>query len=300
VAVPTTGGALGLGWRAATESAWLAPVGMLVAVSRGALVLPAMAFAWALLAKGALAGLLRDGLGPGPALLGALEAARTPRFLATFTGLWAAGALLAAALRVAYLAGALPTLGGALAGARQPPPAFAAGVAFGLPRLAGTAVLAFALDLVGAGLAATAVLGAALVSLHARALATPVLAAAVVAAALTAAVTLPFALSAVGDAALARTALRGDAPARALTLAAGRFLARPGAFLLATLAVGLFGLALSGSLQSLASLATGFAQGSSAWLLAGPQLVVALASALIAAWVDLWRLAALAALACHE
>ncbi len=289
--------ALGLGWRAAAESAWLAPVGMIVALARSALALPAWAFAGAVVLRGAAFGLRRhpglDGL-----VRGGIEAVTSPRFVATFAGLWLAATLLSAAIRVAFLAGALPTLGRTLSGERDAPPAFATGVAFRFPRLAGTAVLVFLVELAGGVFAWTVYLGTFLVTARAASLSRPVLSALVVAAALVAALLVPFALSTLGDAALARAALRDDGPGRAVARAALRFVERPGAFLLAALAVASFGLLVTGSMQAVASLATGLARARGGWLALGPELMVTALATLLAAWVELWRLGTLAVLAC--
>lgn len=294
---PSTRAALGLGWRAATESAWLAPVGMIVALARSALALPAWAFAGAIALRGAVSGLRRHPSVDG-ALLGGIEALTSPRMAATFAGLWLAAALLSAAVRIAYLAGALPTLGRTLSGEPDAPPAFATGLAFRFPRLAGTAVLVFLVELSGGLFAWTVYLGTFLVTTRAGSLSRPVLSALIVAAALVAAIFVPFALSTLGDAALARAALREDGPVRALVRAAGRLAARPGAFLLAALAVAFFGLLLTGSMQAVASLATGLARVRGGWLALGPELMVAALATLLAAWVELWRLGTLAVLAC--
>jgi hypothetical protein len=297
VEAPSTRAALGLGWRAAAESAWLAPVGMIVALARSALALPAWAFAGAIALRGAAFGLRRH---PSPegALLGGFEALSSPRFAATFAGLWLAATLLSAALRVAYLAGALPTLGRTLSGDRDAPPAFATGFAFRFPRLAGTAVLVFLVELAGGLFAWTVYLGTFLVSSRAESLSSPVLAALVVSLALVAAIFVPFALSTLGDAALARAALRNDGPARAVARAAGRLAERPGAFLLAALAVAFFGLLVAGSIQAFASVATSLAGARGGWLALGPELMVTALATLLAAWVELWRLGTLAVLAC--
>ncbi|HEY6105928.1 MAG TPA: hypothetical protein VIV59_08095, partial [Anaeromyxobacteraceae bacterium] len=124
--------------------------------------------------------------------------------------------------------------------------------------------------------------------------------AAVVAAALACAVAVPLLLAAVADAALGRAALRGEDPGRALGRAALRVVRRPAAFLLAGLAVALFGALAAGAIKGVASAATGFARASTAWLLLGPDLVVAVTAALVAAWVELWRLGAVAMLACGD
>ncbi len=300
MAAPTIRAALGAGWRATAHNAWLAPVGMVVGLARSAIVVPAAGFALWLLVKGAAAGVARHGPLPGAVLGGALRVATTPRFAAVLAGLWLAAALLGAALRVAYLAGALPTLGCTLSGAVDAPPAFAAGIAWRFPRLAGTAILVFFLELAGTGFALTGYLGAFLVTLRAASEGVSPMVAALVAAALTLAVLVPFALSAVGDAALARAALRDETPARAVASAFGRFLRRPAAFLVASLLVALFGFMVTGSLQAVANLATGFARGRGALLLLGPELMVVVVVALLGALFELWRLGTLAVLACVD
>jgi hypothetical protein len=231
---------------------------------------------------------------------GVLAAILRPRVAAILIGLWLAGLLLSAALRVAYLAGALPTLGHALAGERHPPPAFAAGVAYGMPRLVGTGLLAWLLDLAGAAFAAAVLLGAVLVGVHPPGPRAAPFAALVVAAVVTLSLLVPFALSTLGDAALARSALRAEPPLRALARAADRFLSRPATFLLAALAAAFAGWVLVGSAQATANVAMGGARGSPGWILLGPQILTFALSALLASLADLWRLGALATLACWE
>jgi len=299
VAVPNVRASLAAGWRAAAASIWLAPVGMLVAVLCSGLALPARLFGAAVAARGALGGLAHDGPTPAAAAAGALEALLRPRIAALLLGLWAAGLLLSAALRVAYLAGALPTLGHALAGTRPPPPAFATGLAYGTPRLAGTGFLVFLLDLAGTGFAATVLLGAILVSSHAHRLG-PIPAALAVAAAVTLWLLLSFALSTLGDAALARSALRDEPPFQALASAAARFLARPAAFLLTALFAALAGWVLAGSARTAANVLLGVAHGAPGWLLLGPQLLTLAMVALLGSLLELWRIASVAVLACHQ
>ncbi len=297
---PTIRAALAAGWRAAARSAWLAPVGMVVGLARSALALPAVGLAAWLLVKGAAAGVARHGPFPGAVLEGALAVATAPRFLAIVSGLWLSALLLGAALRVAYLAGAMPTLGRELSDGGSRPPEFAAGVAFRFPRVAGTAILVFLLELAGSGFAITLSLGALLVSLRRPTAGASLAVAALAAAALTLAVFVPFALSAVGDAALARTALRDEAPARAVASALLRFVRRPAAFLLASLLVVVVGFTMTGSLRAVTNVATGLARGGSTLLLLGPELMGMALAAALGALVELWRLATLAVLACSD
>lgn len=296
---PTVRDALGLGWRAAVENAWLAPVGLVAALGRIALYLPAVAFAVSTaLGRGGRAH--RGGFGPSSVVPVALEALVGPGTVAVLVGLWATAALLGAAIHAAYLAGALPTMGRTLAGRERDLPVFATGLAYGFPRLAATAFLAWLVELVGAGFAWAALAGSLAISLRARDLQAGVGTAAVVAAALTCAALVPLVASTVADAALGRAALQGDDPARALANAVRRLARRPAAFLAAALAVALFGALAVGSIRSVASLATGFARGPGAWVLLGADLVVAVTASLVAAWVELWRLGAVATLACAE
>ncbi len=300
VPVPSVRSSLSAGLRAAVASVWLAPVGMLVAILCAGLALPVRLFGAALATRGALAGLTLDWPSPGAALAGAAEALLRPRSAAVLGGLWAAGLLLSAALRIAYLAGALPTLGHALAGTRPPPRAFAAGLAYGTPRLAGTGVLVYLLELVGTGFAATVLLGTILLLSRAHRVPGPIPAALVGAAAATLAVLLPFALATLGDAALARTALADEPPFRALATAARLFLARPAAFLLTALFAALAGWILVGSLRAAANVAMGVAPGAQGWVMLGPQLLTLAVAALLGALLELWRMASVAALACHR
>jgi hypothetical protein len=272
---------------------------MLVGLARSALVLPAVALAAWLPAKGAVAGVARHGPFPGAALEGAIAIASAPRFVAMLAGLWLSALLLGAALRVAYLAGALPTLGRELSDGANRPPEFAAGVAWRFPRVAGTVTLVFLLELTGSGFALALSWSALLAFLHARAnasLAMPAL----VAGALTLAVFLPFALSVVGDAALARAALRDETPARAVASGLLRIFRRPAAFLFAAMLVATLGFMVTGSLRAVTNLATGLAPNRSALLLLGPELMAMALAALLTALVELWRLATLAVLACSD
>ncbi|HEU4383497.1 MAG TPA: hypothetical protein VFR85_08345 [Anaeromyxobacteraceae bacterium] len=296
---PTVSAALGLGWRAAVRHAWLAPVGMVAALSRTLLAAPVAAFAW-YLAGTAAALRLQEAPLPEAALEAAVDALTSPRGAALIIGLWAGGSVLAWAARLAWLAGALPTLGQTLAGRDSSQPLFALGVAYGLPRLLGTAALAWILEMLGSAFSWGVALASLLVTVRARAMAAGPGAAAVVAAALTFAVAVPLLVAAVGDAALGRAAILGEGPARAVGRAALRVANRPAAFLLAGLAVALFGALAAGSIQGIATAATGFARARAAWLMLGPDMVVAVTAALVAAWVELWRLGVTAVLGCAD
>jgi hypothetical protein len=118
--------------------------------------------------------------------------------------------------------------------------------------------------------------------------------------ALTMALALPLLASVVADAALARTALAGDAPLRALAEAGRRVLARAGAFLLAALLLWGAGTVLAASAEAMGAAALGVTQGASALLVVAPRLMASALAATLAALVELWRLATVAALACAE
>lgn len=293
---PSLPAALGLGLRAVAAEGWLVPVGAAVAAARRAALWPALAVLWTVLVRAAMLALERRPLDPAAPVEGAVAALGAPRLLALVAGLWLAGALLGAALRVAWLAGALPTLGGAMAGA--PGPRFAAGVAGGFPRVLAAAALALALDLAGGLFSATLALGALEVTAHAAGQGGGAPLAAAVALALTFAAAVPLALGAVGDAGVARAAVLAEGPAAAFAAVARRFLARPGTFVLAALAFALAAWAGPASVEMLGGLATGFARGVDPLVLAGPGLVLAAAALLVGAAIDLWRLGTFAALGC--
>jgi len=300
VHAPSLGAAAALGGRAALRSGWLAAVGLAVALARRALVAPATAVAWALLLSGAVAAARARPFSPAAPLAGALAVLGSPRFLALAFGLWLAASLLGASLRAAYLAGALPTLGGALAGEAHPPPRFATGIAYGFPRVAGTALLGWVLDLTGGLFAGALALGALQVASRAPDSGRPILLAAAAAAALATGVGVALALSVVADAAVARAALRGERPAQALAAAGARVLARPGTFLLAGIVFGVAAALAAGGVQSVGGLATGFARRVDPLLLLGPQLMIGAAGALVAAFLDLWWLGTVSVLAGGE
>jgi hypothetical protein len=295
---PTLFAALGLGLRALAREPWLLAVGLAVAVARRVAQWPAWAVAWAVIAEGALLAASRnpfDLVAPAGGVLAALTA---PRFLALVAGLWLAGSALGAALRVAYLAGALPTLGGAMAGA--PGPRFATGVAFGVPRVLAAAGLGLVLDVAGGLFGWTLALAALRVTAAAsRDGGSPLLAAAV-ALALTLALAVPVALGAVADAAVARAALRQEGPGAAFAATGARFLARPGTFVLAALAFAAAGSFAPGAVEAAGGLLSGFAPQASPVVLLGPSLMLGIAAAVVAAAIDLAWLGTIAALACGD
>jgi hypothetical protein len=278
---------------------WLLAAGLLVALAGNALLWPAWAAAWGLLARAAVLAAEGAPLDPLAPLRGAAAAASSPRVVALVLGLLGAGLALGAALRVAFVAGAVPTLAGAAVG-DPGTPRFAAGLAHGFPRVLAAWMLA-ALMRLGAWLFAAALGVAALrITSAAAGQGGSAFLAAAVAGALTLAVLVPLALGAVADAAVARAALVGDGPAAALAAAADRFAARPGTFVLAALAFAATGLAGALSVQAVGSVATGFAGVLHPLLAAGPSLMLSAAGALVAAAVDLAWLGTATALACAD
>ena len=169
--------AFSLGLRALVREAWLAAVGLLVALARRALGLAATGVALLLLARGAAAGLRAAPLDGRAPLEGMLFVATQPRFLFLVLGTWAVARLLGVALRLAWVAGALPTLAAALQPVPDGAPRFAAGVAYGLPRLLPVAALGFLMEVGGGGFALALVLGAVRISGVAAGARTPALAA---------------------------------------------------------------------------------------------------------------------------
>jgi hypothetical protein len=301
VPAPSLGAAAALGGRAILQNGWLLAPGLVVAGVRRAAALPALAVAWMLLAKGAALAASRHPfpfLAPRAPLEGALAVAASPRFVALVAGLWLSGAALGAALRVAWLAGALPTIGATLAGIDDRAPRFAAGVAWELPRVLAAAALGWVLELAGGGFGAT--LGLAVLRIGTQQYGGgPVPLAAASAFALTLAIAVPMALSIVADGAVVRAALRGDGPVRAVAAAGARLLGRPGPLLAGALAFAVTGTAAAAMVRAAGGIATGFAAGRPE-LLAGPQVMIAAAGALAALAVDLWWLATLAVLVCAE
>jgi hypothetical protein len=295
---PSLAAAVRLGLRAAVREPWLLAVGLVVALVRRAAVWPAFAVAWAVLTRSALLALSRHPFSPAAPVEGALAVLLAPRFLALVAGLWLAGVAVGAVLRVTYLAGALPTLRAAMAGVDGP--RFAPGVAFGFPRVLGAAALGLVLEVSGGLFGATLALAAARITGHAAADGGSPLLAAAVAFALVLALAVPLALSAVADVAVARAGAGGEGPAHAFAESAARFLARPATFLLAAVVFGTLAAIGPGMVAGAGSVATGFASAVNPVVLVGPQLMLALLAAAVAAAIDLVWLGTAAALACGE
>lgn len=296
---PSLGAAMGLGLRALGHEAWLVAVGAVIAAARRAAVWPAWAVLGVILFHAAARALSASPLDPGAPLEGALAALGSARLLSVVAGLWLAGTLLGAALRVAWLAGALPTLGAAMAGA-PPGPRFAAGVAYGFPRVLAASALALVAELAAAGFAWTLALAALRVTFDVVGEGRSPLLAGAVALALTLAVAVPVAIGAVADAAVARAAVLGEGPGTSFAGATRRFLARPGTFVLAALGFGLAGAFVPAAVETMGGLVAGLAGSVHPLVLVGPNLMAAAAAVFIAAALDLWWLGTASALACAE
>jgi hypothetical protein len=293
------GVALSLGLRAVRRKSWLVAVGLLVTLVRRALLFPALAVAALLLLRGVVDAARLAPLSAEAPLAGALLVATHPRALGAVLGLALAGALLGAALRLAWLAGALPALAGALGEVPDETHRFADGLAHGLPRLLPLVALTGLMEAVGGGFALALGLGAARITGEAAGHG-PAWLAAPVALALTLAMAVPLALSVLADAALVRAAVRAEGPATALARATERLVRRPAAFLLGGLLFAAVGFGAALALSSLGSVATGFAPRVGAGLWLGPQLMLGALAATLGAAVELWWLASLAALTTHE
>jgi hypothetical protein len=292
---PSVGSALGAGFRAVASEAWLAVLGLGVGLLRGALAIPGTAFVlsviWIAARKTALAG----GRLPDVAAVVA-HAWANPRFRFIALGLWGGGLLLWWALRVAWVAGAVPVVAWRLAGARGERPRLEEGAVARYPRVLSAAVLSLLLDLAARAMILLAVVAAVAVGSRAQGSQAPGAAAFVAAAALATSLFLAAFLSTLGDVAVARAAVAGEGPLQALGRGLRSFLARPAAFVAAVLAIGLAGALAAGSAQGVLGALASMAHGGPRALVALPEALLAVAAALLLAGVELWRLAAVAVL----
>ena len=301
--VPTMGATLGeamrLGLAGLGRERWLVAVGLLTTLIRRALALPATLVALLLLLRGAWQAHQQAPWAAEAPGLGAAFVALQPRVLALALGLAAAAALLGWVLRVAFLAGALPTLGGAMGREAGREPRFAAGFTFGFAPLLPTAALGLALEWTGQLILAGTLLGAVRISLAATGTGRVALAAAV-AAMVVVALLASLLTAAIADAALVRTAVRGDGPVEALAQAARRVLARPAAYLLAMLGFGTLSLAATLVVQSVNGVASGLVAAAPGPVAMGPAVMLGALALTLAAALELWWLASLTALAARE
>jgi hypothetical protein len=300
MAETTVGQALGAGLRAVARQLWLAPVGMAVGLAQGLLLLPATAFG-SVVAFLALRSLAERTPPPGPAPEEALRwlaaMARSPRFLGIAVGLWLAGTLLWAALRVAWISGAMPVLARELAGGQGGETEFPPGAAYRSGSVLVTATMAFLLDLVAQAMLVAVAGGALALAAPARRSGAAGTLALVAASAGVAAVFLAATLSVLGDAAVARAALSGEGPARSLWRSARALLRRPAAFVAAALGVLVATAVAVGSVQGAFGALAGSLGRAPRLLFLAPELLLWALVALVAAAAELWRLGTLGALA---
>lgn len=302
VAIPTLGSSLRLAAAAFRREAWLAPLGLLVTGARRVAGWPALWAAWVLVWRAAQSAAAHE---PGSLLApleGALAMVASPRFLGIVGGIWLAGALVAGALRLAWIAGAVPTLGAAMAGQPRGTAGFADGVAEGFGRVLPAAVLGLVLELTGTIFSAALVLASALLLGNQGSLGTAAVfgLAAATALALVLALAVPLALSTASDALVARAALLREPAAPALAAVLRRVLARPAVFLLGAMLFGAIGMGIQLAVAAFGGIATGFAADAPALLRLGPDLMIGALAALLAGVVDLVWLGTLAVLSSGE
>jgi hypothetical protein len=295
----TWGEAMRLGLAGLGRERWLVAAGLLTSLLRRALGLPALLVGLLLLLRGAWqAHQLAPWSGEAPSL-GAGFVASQPRVVALVVGLSACAGLLGWLLRVAFLAGALPTLGGAMGAEAGRQPRFAGGMAWGFAHLLPTAALGLALEWTGQLILVGSLFGAWQVTQVAAGSGRVALAAAV-AGMLVLALLATLLTAAVADTALVRTAVRGDGPVEALVQAAGRVLARPAAYLLASLAFTTLSVVATLVVQSVAGVASGLLANAPGVTTLGPSLMLGALALTVAAALELWWLASLTALAARE
>lgn len=298
---PTLAPALGLALRAVRREAWLVAGGTLVSLLRRVLKLPALVFVWVLAADAALLAARQRPLDPFAPFEGVIDALTAPRVIAIAVGLWLVGTVAGAALRVAWISGAVPVLGGAMAGTPRGSTGFVEGVAYGFPRVLATALLALVAEIAALVFALALGAGALRGAVAAAGSGASPLLAAGAALALTLAIAVPLGVAGAADAAVARAALRGEGPGAALAAVARRFLARPATFVLAVLAFGLLGGVLPGAVEAFGSAATALVPDDAPGALAfGPWAMVAAAAAVAAAFVDVVWIGTISALAGAE
>jgi hypothetical protein len=297
---PTLAPSVRLSLSAFRREAWLAALGLLFSGARRLCLWPALWAAGGLLVRAALAAVAQHPLSLAAPLEAVAAMASSGRFLGLVGGLWLCGVLLAGALRVAWVAGALPVLAAAMAGRPHGAAGFAPGLARGFARVLPAALLGFALELSGLLFAAT--LGWAVLLVAAAGEGTGgaggLALAAASALALMLVLAVPLALSTAADGLVVRAAVRREPPARALAGLTRRFLARPGSFLLGAMLFGVASLVIQAAVQAAGGTATGFARAAPALLSLGPQLMLGALAALGAAVVDLVWLGTLAVLTC--
>lgn len=300
--IPTLGSSLRVAMAAFRREAWLAAFGLLVTGARQVTAWPALWAAWMLAWRAAQSAAARDPGSLFAPLEGAFAMVTSPRFLGVVGGLWLAGALVSGALRLAWIAGAVPTLGAAMAGQPRGTAGFVEGVAEGFGRVLPAGVLGFVLELTGTVFSAALVLASALLLGHqgAPSLAAVVGLAAATALALVLALAVPLALSTASDALVARAALLREPAGTALAAVARRLLARPGSFLVGAMLFAAVAIAMQLAVRAFGGIATGFALEVPPLLRLGPELMVGVLASLLAGVVDLVWLGTLAVLSSGE
>jgi hypothetical protein len=293
---PTVGAALRAGLRVVRAESWLVVAGLGLTLFRGVLTFPAFAFVAAVSWVGARQA-LRGGGGMEAVASTLAHVWTSPRARSIALGLWLAGVLLWGALRVAWIAGSMPVLGWRLAGGRGPEPRFSSGAAWGFGRLLPVAVASVLLDLLGWLLVVAALLGAVAVGVRVQGTGAGGAAAFVAALAIAASAFLGASLSVLGETAVARAAVGGEAPGPALAGAVRSLVDRPSAFVLALFAVALAATLATGSVQAFLGAAAGPLRAGPARLFLVPELLLAALAALVASGAELWRLSAVAVLA---
>jgi hypothetical protein len=274
----------------------MAAVGMGVTLARGLLTAPAIAFFTAV-SWLTLVGAFRRGGGWEEAAFSLARTWGSPRARSILLGVWLAGILLWGALRVAWVAGAMPLVAWRLAGCRGEQPTFAAGVAWRFHRVLPAALAALAMSAAGQAMLLLGAFAVFRIAAPAQASASPGALAFVTAGALVAAIGLATSLSVLGDVAVARAALGGEGPVRALSGAVRSFLARPAAFLVAVLAVWVATALAAGAVQGFLGALAGSVRSGPRAMLLFPELALSVIAALVASGAEMWRLAAVGALA---
>ncbi len=295
---PTLGSAIRMASAAFRREAWLAALGLVVTGARRSTSWPAIWAAWGLVLHAAAAAAARHPLQPSAPFEAALALASSSRFLGMVGGLWLAGAVLSGALRVAWVSGALPVLGAAMAGEPRGTRGFADGLVDGFVRVLPAAVLGFVLELSGALFGLTLALAAAVLAGRGEGLGAALGISAAIAAALTLALAVPMGLSTAADALVVRSAILREPLAGTLLGVTRRFFSRPGAFLLGALLFGVLGVAVQLPIHLAGGIAAGLAQDAPALVALGPRLMLGALSALVAGVIDLVWLGTLAVMSC--
>jgi hypothetical protein len=271
---------------------------MAVVLGRGILAMPASAFVSAISAL-VLVGSVRRGGGLPEAVASVAGIWASPRARSIALGLWLAGLLLWWALRVAWVAGALPILAARMSGVPERPE-FAEGAAYRFHRVLPAAGAALVLELAAYALVLSALAAAAALGATATRAGTPLAFAYVAAAGVASALFLGALLHVAGDVAVARAAMAGEGPLEALGGAARTVARRPAALVAALLAVAVATVLATASVQLAVGAVPGAFRGPSRLVFLVPEALLAALAGLVAAGAELWLLASLGALALSD